>query len=363
MMRAICLAMFMVSRLAPAQVLTVETLPPLAQARSNNAVAAVTTDRGVYLYSFLGLGSGKTWRDISAAASVLGPGAGHWRELGPVPGDRGRLAASAVAAGGAAWLFGGYTVDLEGGEVSTAGVYRIRPGEAGVRRVTAMPVAVDDTVALVYRDRYVYLFSGWHDLGNVNLVQVFDTQTLEWTQATPWPGTPVFGHAGGGSDGRLLVCDGVGIQYPATGGKREFLPSGECWLGEIDRDDYRRIHWRPAPSHPGKPRYRMAAAADDHGRVVFAGGSINPYNYDGIGYNGVEANAEKTVISFDLDDGRWRVEGDLPTATMDHRGLPFAGGWFYVIGGMREGQTPAAGVFRFRLDTSRRASASGDADQ
>lgn len=26
-----------------------------------------------------------------------------------------------------------------------------------------MPVPVDDSVALVYRDRYVYLVSGWHE--------------------------------------------------------------------------------------------------------------------------------------------------------------------------------------------------------
>ena len=49
---------------------------------------------------------------------------------------------------------------------------------------------VEDAVLLVYLDRYIYLVSGWHDLGNVNLVQVLDTANGTWQQATPWPGAP-----------------------------------------------------------------------------------------------------------------------------------------------------------------------------
>ena len=81
-----------------------------------------------------------------------------------------------------AWLFGGYTVAADGSEESMAGVYRIRPGEPELQWVTNMPVPVEDSVLLVYQDRYIYLVSGWHDLGNVNLVQVLDTQTLTWTR-------------------------------------------------------------------------------------------------------------------------------------------------------------------------------------
>ncbi len=40
-----------------------ELLPGLQQSISNNAVTLVSTAQGDYLYSFLGLGSGKTWQD------------------------------------------------------------------------------------------------------------------------------------------------------------------------------------------------------------------------------------------------------------------------------------------------------------
>jgi len=329
-----------------------EQLPSMSQPVSNNAVTLVSTGEGVYIYSFLGLGNGKTWQDISSRAAVLGPDAKSWRELADVPGDAGRLAASAVTVGMSAWVFGGYTVSEDGSEESTPGVYRISPGKSNLDRVTDMPVPVEDSVALVHQDRYVYLVSGWHDLGNVNLVQVLDTKTMQWAQATPWPGEPVFGHSGGIHEGQMLLCDGVKIQYPAEAGPREFLPSNQCWLGRIDDENHRRIHWRPVPAHPVASRYRMAATGDENGRVVFAGGSVNPYNFNGIGYNGVPATPEATVFSYSFKSEKWQVHGDLPMGTMDHRGLPYSNGWYYLVGGMQDRQTVVADVYRFRIELS-----------
>jgi len=343
------MVIFLVVLNVVADPIPIHSLPPLQKPVSNNAVALVATDKGDYLYSFLGLGSGKTWQDTSLAATVLNPGARNWTKLSPAPGTTGRLAASAVSAAGAAWLFGGYTVAADGSEKSIPGVYRIRPGESKLQWVTDMPVPVEDSVVLVYQDRYIYLVSGWHDLGNVNLVQVLDTQSMLWTQATPWPGAPVFGHSGGISRGNMLVCDGVRIQYPADESPREFLPSGECWSGRIDTENYRRINWRSVPAHPGAGRYRMAATGDANLRIVFAGGSVNPYNFNGIGYNGVPAETEKSVFSYSFKTGQWQLHGDLAHGTMDHRGLPYSNGWYYLIGGMQDQQAVVSSVYRFKL--------------
>ena len=329
-----------------------ETLPTLRQPVSNNAVALVSTEQGDYLYSFLGLGAGKTWQDTSLEASVLEPGADSWTILEPVPGASGRLAASAVSADGAAWVFGGYTVAADGSEKSIPGVYRVRPGKPRLQWVTDMPVPVEDSVILVYQDRYIYLVSGWHDLGNVNLVQVLDTKSMSWTQATPWPGDPVFGHSGGISDDRMLLCDGVRIQYPADDSPRAFLPASQCWSGRIDAENYRRIHWRSITAHPGAGRYRMAATGDTNQRVVFAGGSVNPYNFNGTGYNGVPAETEKSVFSYSFKSDQWQQHGELKQGTMDHRGLPYSNGWYYLLGGMQDQQTVVAEVYRFSLDAS-----------
>lgn len=89
------------------------------------------------------------------------------------------------------------------------------------------------------------------------------------------------------------------------------------------------------------------------GAPVFghAGGSDNPYNFNGVGYNGVPSEPQRSVFSFNFSDGSWQLHGDLPHATMDHRGLPYANGWYYLIGGMQEKQTSVSQVYRFRLDT------------
>jgi hypothetical protein len=142
-----------------------------------------------------------------------------------------------------------------------------------------MPVPVDDAIAVVYQEQFIYLISGWHDFGNVNLVQQYDVIADTWSQATPTPGRAVFGHAGGIVGDTIVYCDGVAIE-PHENRRRDFVASPECFLGIIDTEESRRIDWREIEPHPGKPRYRMAAAGstEDAG-VIFIGGSENPYNY------------------------------------------------------------------------------------
>jgi len=318
---------------------------------SNNAVAALVVDGDsglVDYYSFMGLTSGKTWRDVSAAAWWLPAEGDNWQSLPDVPGSasgRGRLAAVAVAAAGSVWLFGGYSVAADGSETSSALVYQVNARRQPVyQRSAPMPVPVDDTLALVYRDRYIYLISGWHDLGNVNLVQVFDTKTRAWSQATPYPGTPVFGHAGGMVDGEMLTCGGVALNYPADG-RREFRMSKECWRGHIGSDDHRRIDWQPIAAMPGPARYRAAATADA-GRdlIIFFAGSARAYNFNAIGYDGVPAVPLDSAVSFDLASGAWRCHRRLQLASMDHRGLLIdpASAELIRIGGMVGAQQPSA---------------------
>ncbi len=328
--------------------------PDLPIAVSNNAVAALRAPDGqVWLYSFMGLKAGKSWRDTTSAAFVLPPDADGWSALADVPGGEGRLAGVAAAAAGSVYIFGGYTVKEDHSEVSVASVHALRQGANAYVRRAAMPVPVDDAVAVVYQDRYIYLISGWHDFANVNLVQMYDTRTDSWAQATAFPGTPVFGHAGGMVDDTIIVCDGVGIHTPDVGARR-FVPVDACYSGEVDAGNPRRITWHRLPSHPGPARYRMAATGvtGAPARVVFAGGSDNPYNYNGIGYNGEPSAASDEVFAFDVSARAWQRLGHLPVATMDHRGLLTTDAGLVLVGGMREGQRVSAQVLHFSLNTS-----------
>ena len=315
-----------------------EHIAALPMPVSNNGVTTVTRENRQYVVSFAGLGRGRSHEDTLSVTLVLDSESGRWRESSPLPGGGGRLAATAASVGGLAYVFGGYTVAEDGTEVSTPWVHAFDPATEKFFDLQPMPVPVDDAVSVTYLDRYIYLISGWHDLGNVNLVQRYDTSTNTWVQATPIPGSALFGHAGGIAGNKIVYCDGVGVQSHSDR-RRDFVASDECFLGIIDEEDKRRIDWRRLEPHPGLPRYRMAAAGiDSLNAVLFIGGSENPYNYDGIGYDGEPSEPASGALLLDLSSLSWMVMPLSAPTTMDHRGLvPFGDRWL-TVGGILAGQ-------------------------
>jgi hypothetical protein len=211
-----------------------------------------------------------------------------------------------------------------------------------------MPIPVDDTVALVYEKRYIYLISGWFDVDNVSDVQVYDTLDKKWFSATNYPAPAVFGHAGGIIGNQILICDGVKVDK--INDKKEFSASPICVVGKINEDNPKLIDWRMIPHHSGTAFYRMASIGDfKNNRVIFAGGSNNPYNFDGIGYNGIPSEASGLVFSFDFVKQKWnQFDLQLPE-NMDHRSLLYDGEWFYIIGGMENKQKVSNQVLQFKL--------------
>jgi N-acetylneuraminic acid mutarotase len=324
------------------------SLTPLPAAVANNAVASVRSGRREYIVSFNGLAAGKTHGDTLDATWVYDSRTGQWEAAPPVPGEVGRLASVAATVGKTILVFGGYTVASDGSEVSTPWTHAFDPRKREFEERAPMPVPVDDAVAVTYDDRYVYLISGWHDLGNVNLVQRYDSRTDSWDQATPTPGPAVFGHAGGIVGNTIVYCDGVAVEAHGDR-RRDFVAVPDCLLGIIDSEDGRRIDWRTIPYHPGMPRYRMAAAGvAPLDAVLFVGGSENPYNYEGIGYDGNPSEPVDGALLFDIDEQGWRVIDLDGEPTMDHRGLvPFKGQWV-TVGGMTSNQRVTDRVFSYK---------------
>lgn len=307
--------------------------PVLPMAVANNAVAHGTVDGRPWVFSFLGIDSTKRWPGITRAAFAWSPGMATWRRLPDVPGAVGRLAATAQVVRGRAYLFGGYTVDSAGNERSLDVVDVWDPAANSWGTAPPMTVAVDDAVSASWRDSLVYVISGWHHTDNVPLVQVFDVVEKRWAQATPIPGPGVFGHTGGISGNTLVYADGARRQR----GKVRYGLERSSWAGEIDPAHPLRIRWRRLPDHPGPALYR-AAASGCGALVVFAGGTDNPYNYNGIGYDGVPAEPRRDTFAWDTQRGIWRRLAPSPSATMDHRALVFQGDTAVVVGGMVQGQ-------------------------
>ncbi|WP_421713352.1 hypothetical protein [Alteromonas abrolhosensis] len=133
----------------------------------------------------------------------------------------------------------------------------------------------------------------------------------------------------------MVICDGVSVT-PHSDKRRSFAAETACFKGVIDNKNPLKIDWRILKHPTGTTRYRMAAAGDKAtNKIYFVGGSTNPYNYNGIGYNGEPSTADDAIWIFDIAEGTWvisKTEAEAPT--MDHRGLINVNGSWSTIGGM-----------------------------
>ena len=321
---------------------------PLPTPLTNNAVAAVTLADGLRLFSFLGLDTTKAHTGITRRTFAYEVAGDRWTEVRSVPEPTGRIAATAVGLEGRVYLFGGYTVDADGNEVSTPDVDIYDPETDSYTKGAPFPIPVDDAVAGVWRDSLIFIVSGWSQRDNVADVQMYDPAADRWEAATPIPGPPVFGHAGAVVGDVIVYCDGVRVDTEA---EPRFVMAEACYRGEIDPARPSKVRWRELAHHAGPARYRMAAGAlPDEGLIVFAGGTDNPYNYDGVGYDGVPSEPSAATFAYDVSRDVWRELAGNLARTMDHRGLVGAGDVLFLIGGMTEGQRVTARVERFELE-------------
>jgi N-acetylneuraminic acid mutarotase len=294
-------------------------IPPMPGAVSSNAVASLRN--GLELYSLMGVGPKKTWDDITNKMYILRLTSGKWIEGRAVPGVAGRLAASAVGARGQVFLFGGYVVDGQGTEITVADVNSYVPEAHRWYRAEDIPVPVDSAVIGVNHERYIYLVGGRSKNGPVNNVQVYDAEKNTWSQATPFPGTPVFGHAGGLADDAIVYVGGA-RKNPA-GGNPAYVAADECWMGKIDRKDLNKIEWSKLPPHPGPGRFGIVAGAGEHEhRILFSGGTVNPHNFKGLDSEGKLTEISPITFAFELHGSRWEtITEDTFDVRSDGRGV------------------------------------------
>ena len=316
-------------------------IPSMPAAVSSNAVASLKG--GLQLFSMMGVGPRKTWDDITNQVYVLNLSSGRWSDGRPVPGVVGRLGASAVGVKGQVFLFGGYVVDGKGEEITIPDVNVYVPGDQRWYSGEDIPVAVDSAVIGVNRERYIYLVGGRSKKGPVNNVQVYDVEKNSWSQATPFPGPPVFGHAGGLDDDAIVYVDGA-MKNTVAGFR--YVASEECWLGKIDRKDPNKIEWSKLPAHPGTARLGIAAGPSDRDhRIYFSGGTAVPHGFQGLGYDGKPADVSTVTFSYDLHGRRWgTITENTPDPRADARGILATPLGPVILGGMAKGQAVTARV-------------------
>jgi N-acetylneuraminic acid mutarotase len=306
--------------------------PSMPVAVSNNAVA--TLKGGFELFSMMGVGPKKNWDDVTNQVYIMTMShSGKWTQGRAVPGPAGRLNAAAGGVKGVVVLMGGYVVDNQGAEMTVPDVNVYEPGARRWSRGKDIPVPVDSAVTGVTHDRFVYLIGGRSTSGPVNNVQIYDVERDTWTQATPFPGTPAFGMAGGVADEAIVVVDGA---KPGPPGGPRYVASDECWLGKIDKKDPAKIEWSKLPPHPGTARFGISAGgADRDHRIYFTGGTTTPHDYKGASYDGKPAEVSTVTFDFELHAHKWETLNENtfdPRA--DGRGLVDTQLGPVVLGGM-----------------------------
>lgn len=302
-------------------------IPPMPDAVTDNAVASLKN--GIEVYSMMGIGTKKTWDAISSKLFILRLSSGKWTEGKPVPGVAGRLGASAVGAKGQVFVFGGYTVDGHGDETTVPDVNSYVPDDHRWYRAADIPVPVDRAVIGMIHDRYIYLVGGRSRSGPVNNVQVYDVEKNTWSQATAFPGTPVYGHAGGIADETIVYVDGA---------KKEgttYVASDECWMGKIDKKDPNKVAWSKLPPHPGPGRFGIVASGwDREHKVMFSGGTLVPHNFKGLDAEGKPAQLSPVTFVYEVRGNRWdTIAEDTFDVRADTRGILFTPLGPFVLGG------------------------------
>jgi N-acetylneuraminic acid mutarotase len=331
-------------KIAPQKILAA---PP---ARTNWALAKARGKQGLEVFAFYGMGAGKNYLDIAKDVYAFSHAKNQWRHVANIPVSHGVLASAAVTVSNKIYLAGGYSVASNGDEKSTPDLFEFDPMTESFKRISQIPIPVDDTVLLAWRNRYLVFVSGWHDTGNVKHVQLFDLHDRKWLSASEYPGDAVFGHSGGIVDDSMIICDGV-TAIKDSKGKNQFTMSSRCFRGDLNANDPIHIKWTELPKHSGGPVYRAAATGTmlTGARVLFAGGANHPYNYDGNGYDGVPVSASREVFSYDLVKRKWQTHQSLSVPSMDHRALIEIDSKFYLPGGMRDPQTVTNEVLTFGL--------------
>lgn len=327
-------------------------LADLPAARTSWSLAAASTERGLEIFGFQGMGPGLRRSDAALDVFAYSVRDDAWRSVGKFPEEAGRLATSATQVGRGIWIGGGYTLEEDGTENTMAGDYAFDPQTDTLQRIEGLGSRIDDTVAVAWQNRYVLYVGGWMQYNTSQDVQVFDTETalIELTEPIP---LALAGHAGALIDNHIVICDGM-TAAPGPDGKPVFAISAKCFLGTIG-STVAELKWESIPPHPGKPRYRMAAAATrQHGtRVVFAGGAEQPYSYNGKAYDGSALALSAEVFSFDLEKRQWHQHKSLPVPISDVRTMPEANGELFVMGGLRPGGVVSQRAFAFQLSQPR----------
>lgn len=330
MKKLVCIVLaFAFMQQSYAQVWSPTAKADMPAAISNNAVVAAEANGIDYVYSFGGIGSGKTHEDIVTDSYRYNTSTDTWESIADLPDDP-KIASGASVVKNKIYIIGGYYVASDGTEVSSEKIHCFDPETNSYLQDGApIPVPIDDQVQAVWRDSLIYVVTGWSQNINVTDVQIYNPTTDEWLEGTSLPTSHnyrSFGSSGVILNDTIYYFGGarIGTNFPVQANLRK---------GAINPENPTEIEWTESIVNPDFVGYRMAATV--YGQKIFwIGGSEVTYNFDGIAYNGSGgvAPANRALV-YDTETGEMSsYPMDYP---MDLRGIAdVSETQKYLVGGM-----------------------------
>lgn len=310
---------------------------------SNNAVCEGFIDGKAYLYSFGGIDSTKKHSGIHLKSFRYDVTNGSSLRIPDLPDTLGKIAAGASRIGNIIYVAGGYHVFDDRSELSSNKLHRfdIEKNEF-ISDGPNIPTATDDHVQAVWRKKLIYLITGWSDVSNIALVQIYDPTTNSWSQGTPVPNSDNFKSFGASGS---IIGDTI-YYFGGASSASGFRIQKTLRKGIINPDDPTEITWSVTTPSSDIKGYRMAATTVNN-TLHWLGGSLKTYNYNGIAYNGTGGvEPSHRDLSIVGDFGQWKEEfvAQLP---MDLRGIANINDTLkFLMGGMVDGQTVTNRVYR-----------------
>lgn len=317
-------------------------------ATSNNAVCEARVGSNEFVYSFGGIGSGKTYADIHLRSFKYTVMSNSWEEIDPLPDGLTKIASGASFVKDKIYIIGGYHVYSNGNEVSSNKVHIYNPQtDVFESDGTPIPIPIDDHVQCVYNDSLIYVITGWSNTGNVPNVQIYDPSFDTWQVGTSTP-NDVF-HTSFGASG-YIVGDTIYYHGGASGGS--FGARNYIRKGYINPLNPTNITWLPYGIATGINGYRSACSGNESS-IFWVGGSSISYNYNGIAYNGsggVDPSAR--ILHYQTELQQYFDEVNQPFGVMDLRGIAkLSNNRWIICGGMDSTQTVTTRTFLLENNT------------
>ncbi len=260
----------------------VTLLKPLSEPVTNNAISEGYIKGKPYAFTFGGLDSTKLYSGIHLRSYRFDITNNTWQQIADLPDSLGKIASAASRIKNIIYILGGYHVFEDHSEKSSNKVHRYNIlKNQFLEDGASIPVPIDDHVQVVWRNRLIYVITGWSDKENVPNVQVYNPETDSWLVGTSVPDNHTyksFGASGTIIGDTIFYFGGasMGKHYPIQNILRK---------GIINVNDPTQIKWSHRVLDSTMVGYRMAVTKINN-IPHWLGGSAKTYNYNAIAYNG-----------------------------------------------------------------------------